>query len=114
MLTKFYASHHPSQPNYIALFAGKTLGVCKDECPIGPFTVPNLGTALIAAGKSFAGYAENLPASDARTTCKDPLFAPKHCPWVDFPDVPSETAASVIPVNVVPVSAPVEPAPEAR
>jgi NodT family efflux transporter outer membrane factor (OMF) lipoprotein len=32
----------------------------------------------------------------------------------DFPDVPSETAASVIPVNVVPVSAPVEPAPEAR
>jgi NodT family efflux transporter outer membrane factor (OMF) lipoprotein len=32
----------------------------------------------------------------------------------EFPDVPSETAASVIPVSVLPVSAPVEPAPEAR
>jgi NodT family efflux transporter outer membrane factor (OMF) lipoprotein len=32
----------------------------------------------------------------------------------EFPDVPSETAATVIPANVLPVSAPVEPAPLAH
>ncbi len=92
LLTKFYASHHPSQPNYIDFFAGGTLGVCDDTCPIGPFSDQNLGAALIAAGKSFAGYAENLPASGARTTCNDALFAPKHCPWVDFSNVPSSAS----------------------
>ncbi|HEX3068510.1 MAG TPA: S1/P1 nuclease [Thermoanaerobaculia bacterium] len=91
-LTKFFASHHPSQPNYIDFFAGDTLGVCKDECPIGPFTSQNLGAALIAAGKSFAGFAENLPASDARTTCGGTLFVPKHCPWVDFTNVPASAS----------------------
>jgi acid phosphatase len=91
-LTKFFASHHPSQPNYIDFFAGATLGVCKDECPIGPFTSQNLGAALIGAGKSFAGFAENLPASGARTTCNDAKFAPKHCPWVDFTNVPASSS----------------------
>ena len=91
-LTKFFASHHPSQPNYIDFFAGDTLGVCKDECPIGPFTSQNLGAALVGAGKSFAGFAENLPASGARTTCNDAKFAPKHCPWVDFTNVPASSS----------------------
>ncbi len=91
-LTKFFASHHPSQPNYIEFFSGDTLGVCKDECPIGPFTSQNLGAALIAAGKSFAGFAENLPASDARTTCGGALFVPKHCPWIDFTNVPASAS----------------------
>lgn len=92
LLTKFYASHHPSQPNYIDFFAGDTLGVCKDTCPIGPFTSQNLGAALIAAGKTFAGFSEDLPSSGARTTCHDALFAPKHCPWVDFTNVPASAS----------------------
>ncbi len=92
LLTKFFASHHPSQPNYIDFFAGDTLGVCTDTCPIGPFTSQNLGAAMIGAGKSFVGFAENLPSSGARTTCNDTLFAPKHCPWVDFTNVPASSS----------------------
>jgi acid phosphatase len=95
LLTSFFASHHPSQPNYIELFAGDRLGVCKDECPIGPFTAQNLAAALIAAGKTFAGFAEDLPPSDAREACHDPsfpLFAPKHCPWVDFSNIPASAS----------------------
>jgi hypothetical protein len=91
-LTKFYAAHHPSQPNYIDFFAGETLGVCNDTCPIGPFTSQNLGAALIGSGKSFAGFAENLPSSGARTTCGDALYKPKHCPWVDFTNVPASAS----------------------
>ena len=92
LLTKFFASHHPSQPNYIDFFAGDTLGVCEDTCPIGPFTSQNLGAALIGAGKSFAGFSENLPPSGARTTCNNSVFAPKHCPWVDFTNVPDSAS----------------------
>jgi hypothetical protein len=64
-LLNFFGLHHPSQPNYMELFAGQLLGVCADECPIGPFTAQNLGTALLAAGKSFGGFAENLAGQTA-------------------------------------------------
>ena len=86
-LLNFFALHHPSQPNYMELFAGQLLGVCADECPIGPFTDQNLGAALIAAGKSFTGFAENLPAQP-RLACKG-LFRAKHAPWVDFANIPA-------------------------
>lgn len=90
-LTKFYASHHPSQPNYVDFFAGDTLGVCDDTCTTTPFTAQNLGAALIAAGKSFTGFAENLPPN-ASTVCKAGKFARKHTPWLDFSNVPSTSS----------------------
>jgi acid phosphatase len=89
-LLNFFALHHPSQPNYMELFAGQRLGVCADECPIGPFTDQNLGAALIAAGKSFAGFAENLPAQP-RLACSG-LFRAKHAPWVDFANIPASAS----------------------
>ena len=94
LLKSFYAQHHPSQPNYIAFFAGNTLTVCDDTCPTTPFTSQNLGAALIAAGKSFTGFAENLPASHASTICKVGNFARKHCPWLDFSNVPASSSES--------------------
>jgi acid phosphatase len=72
------------------LFAGQLLGVCADECPIGPFTAQNLGAALIAAGKSFAGFAEDLPAQP-RLACRG-LFRAKHAPWVDFANIPASSS----------------------
>jgi acid phosphatase len=93
LLTAFYAQHHPSQPNYVAFFAGSTLTVCDDTCPTTPFTSQNLGAALIAAGKSFTGFAENLPPS-ASTVCKAGNFARKHCPWLDFSNVPASSSSA--------------------
>ncbi|MEA2327676.1 MAG: phosphatidylinositol-3-phosphatase [Thermoanaerobaculia bacterium] len=89
-LLNFFALHHPSQPNYMELFAGQRLGVCADECPIGPFTAQNLGAALIAAGKTFVGFAENLPAQP-RLACSG-LFRAKHAPWVDFSNIPASAS----------------------
>lgn len=61
LFSRSYAITHPSEPNYLALFSGGTQGVTDDGCPYR-FTAPNLAADLIKAGKSFAGYAEDLPA----------------------------------------------------
>lgn len=91
LLRKFFALHHPSQPNYIDFFAGDTLGVCDDTCPTSPFDAQNLGAALLAGGKTFTGFAENPPHAHPSTVCKRGKFARKHCPWLDFSNVPASS-----------------------
>lgn len=83
------AETHPSQPNYLALFSGSTQGVDSDATPRNLFTAPNLGGELIAAGLSFAGYSESMPAAGfTGSEANGSLYARKHNPWVDFADVP--------------------------
>ena len=82
-----YAITHPSQPNYLALFSGATQGVTSDACP-KTFTGANLGSQLIGAGLSFAGYSEDMP-SDGYTGCSNGDYMRKHNPWVDFSTVPA-------------------------
>ena len=82
--TDFHGIDHPSQPNYLALFSGDPQGTgsdakrntdgsnpiinghtrvgTNDPLPNTPLDTPNLGAALIRAGRSFAGYSEDLPA----------------------------------------------------
>ena len=89
-LRRMSAETHPSQPNYLALFSGSTQGVTSDATPREPFTAPNLAAELIAAGLSFAGYSESMPAAGFTGSEADGgLYARKHNPWVDFADVPA-------------------------
>ena len=76
---------HPSQPNYLWLFSGSNLGITSDAVfPADPpFTAPNLGAALIAAGDSFTGYSEGLPGVGF-TGAASGLYARKHNPWVNW------------------------------
>jgi acid phosphatase len=78
---------HPSQPNYLALWAASTLGVTDDDCPPAgaPYAVENLGHACEAAGLTWKSYCENLPSAGS-TTCAtaDSLYARKHHPCPDF------------------------------
>ena len=85
--TQSYAVTHPSQPNYLALFSGSTHGVTGDQCP-QVLSGPNLATALRAAGRSFVGYSEGLPAPGFQG-CGAGAYARKHNPWVDFAAVPA-------------------------
>ena len=63
LLTQSYGVEHPSQPNYLDLFSGSNQGVIDDSVPTGtPFSTPNLGAKLFAAGKTFATYSESLPS----------------------------------------------------
>jgi phosphatidylinositol-3-phosphatase len=86
LYTRSYAITHPSQPNYLALFSGSTQGVTDDSCP-RQVTAPNLAADLSAAGKSFAGYAEDLPGPGS-PVCSAGEYARKHAPWTDFANVP--------------------------
>ncbi|MFF3109748.1 alkaline phosphatase family protein [Kitasatospora sp. NPDC057904] len=84
--SRSYAVAHPSQPNYLALFSGSVQGVTDDSCPKS-FGTPDLGSALLAAGLTFTGYSEDLPAA-GYTGCAAGGYARKHNPWVDFGALP--------------------------
>jgi acid phosphatase len=80
--TNAHATDHPSQPNYLELFSGSSQetgskysadgsvpvvnghALKGSNAPIGltPLTTPNLAAALIASGRSFAIYSEDLPS----------------------------------------------------
>lgn len=63
LFTNSYAIEHPSQPNYLDLYAGCNQGVTNNEVPSAiPFTTANLGRQLIDAGKTFITYSEDLPS----------------------------------------------------
>jgi acid phosphatase len=87
LFTDSRAITHPSEPNYLALFSGSTQGVSDDSCP-HQFPGPSLGSELIAAGRTFAGYSEGLPAAGS-ATCASGEYARKHVPWTNFAAVPA-------------------------
>jgi len=90
VFTDSHAITHPSEPNYLALFSGSTQGVESDSCP-NEFTAPNLGAELIKAGKTFAGYSEDLPSVGSES-CLAGEYARKHVPWTDFRNVPGSVS----------------------
>lgn len=112
-LTQFFAFRHPSQPNYLEFFSGSNQGVIGDCCPLelcqpqqdcktwtkcesppspgAVFPGPSLAGRLFDKGFTFIGYAEDLP-DDPRACCDSKEYARKHCPWLDFQDVPATTA----------------------
>jgi len=104
LMTQSYGITHPSQPNYIAFFAGSTLGVTTNNMyPHSQFTAPNLGANIRAAGLTFGGYSETLPeigwdgesAGDAIIG----FYKRKHNPWANWQD-----ATLPLPPNKVPLS----------
>ena len=71
LLTNTFGMTHPSQPNYMHLFSGANQGVTTNN-PLGvKLNTPNLGAALLSAGKTFTGYYE--AAVDVR-----------HHPWTNW------------------------------
>src|SRR5262245_36695269 len=92
--SRSFAVTHPSQPNYVALWAGATLGVTNDNCPPAgsPFAAENLGHACEAAGLTWRAYSENLavvgsPACSYDGNSSTGLYTRKHDPWTDFNNV---------------------------
>jgi phosphatidylinositol-3-phosphatase len=101
-LTDAHGEAHPSQPNYVALLSGSTQGVTDDACPQELGDAPTLASQLNAAGLSFTGFSEALPAPGF-TGCSSPdgRYARKHNPWVDFTSTPPAANAplSALPAN---------------
>lgn len=97
-MVQSFAETHPSEPNYLAMFAGNTFGVTSDRCPVNAGDAPNLGSELLAAGYTFAGFAEGLPAVGS-PACSAGKYARKHVPWANFANVPS---ANSLPFSAFP------------
>lgn len=91
MMAQSFAETHPSEPNYLALFAGSTFGLTKDSCPVDVGAQPNLASELLATGHTFGGYSEDLP-SVGSTACSSGKYARKHVPWVNFSNVPASVS----------------------
>lgn len=93
-----HAVRHPSQPNYLELYAGSNEGTVQDGYPgstsepfasAPPFNAPNLGAQLLAKGLTFATFSESLPAvgSDVEAFSTDPAktqYERKHNPAVNW------------------------------
>lgn len=102
LFTNSRAVTHPSLPNYFAIFAGKT-NTDGDHCSDKPADaagdlpvnaglsarMPTLASELIAAHKTFVGYAESLP-SPGYVGCFGPggslfsVYYKRHVPWAFF------------------------------
>ncbi|MBI3670422.1 MAG: hypothetical protein HY237_11650 [Acidobacteria bacterium] len=79
---------HPSEPNYIWLEAGGSLGITNDADPSANHqsTVDHLVTLLTKAGISWKSYQEDISGTTCPLTSVA-LYAPKHNPFVFFDDV---------------------------
>ena len=89
LFTNSYAIMHPSQPNYLAIFAGSNFGIDNDDRPINfPFTYPNLGAELLSHHLTFAGYSENLPEPGFNGDISG-NYARRHNPWVNWQNAKS-------------------------
>jgi phospholipase C len=82
VFTQSFGVAHPSQPNYLALFAGSTLGVRDNACPHA-FKTENLASVLTRAGFTFATYSESMPAAGF-AGCTSGHYQRKHTPMVNW------------------------------
>lgn len=84
LLTDFHAVDHPSQPNYIAMIAGDTLGVDGDG--VVNLDARHLGDLLEAAGKTWKVYAQGYPGGCFLGAGRG-AYARKHVPFLSFKNV---------------------------
>ena len=82
LFTQSFAVTHPSQPNYLALFAGGTLGIVDNRC-LSSLSGDNLASELKRHGLSFVMYSESLPMTGF-TGCRVGHYARKHNPAVNW------------------------------
>ena len=77
---------YPTSVTPQAVTAGDTFS---DNQNTLPFSTPNLGGNLLAAGKTFAGYSEGLPSvgftgNSANGSNGNRAYVQKHNPWVQW------------------------------
>lgn len=82
-----YATPRPSQVEYLALISGSTQGVTTNG-DINLGDIPNLASQLIASGRSFVTYSEDLPYVGFTGTSFD-RYVRRHNPSVDFSNIPA-------------------------
>ena len=85
LFTNYYATAHPSLPNYLEITAGQTAGCTSDSCLPDSISVDNLFSQMGQAGLSFDSFAQSMPSSCGTSVVKP--YDPDHNPEVYYSDV---------------------------
>lgn len=102
--TNYFAITHPSLPNYLDMFGGSNYGITIDCNPSSTchVTATNLADNLEAAGLTWKGYMESMPAACSLVSSGN--YAPKHDPFIYFDDIRTNAArcnAGVVPYTAL-------------
>jgi len=101
LAANYFANAHPSIPNYFELTTGQILTLIDASTPSDfPVSSENVVRDLLAAGKSWKSYAEDLP-SVGYTGGDTGRYAVRHNPLAYFTDVQSDNKQAQ---NLVPFS----------
>ena len=96
LAANYFASAHPSLPNYFALTTGQTL-VTDDASPVQ--NVDNVVRVLSSAGKSWKGYFQSLP-STGYMGLDVPPYIKHHNPFAYLSDVVNSSSQQQNVVNL--------------
>ncbi len=96
--TQYYANTHPSMGNYFMLTTGQM--ITNDDSFTGPVSADNIVRDLVAAGKSWKSYAEDLPSVGYTGGDAYP-YAKRHNILANFTDVVNSSTEKN---NLVPFS----------
>lgn len=96
LATNYYASTHPSLPNYFALTTGETL-VTEDASPVQ--SVDNIVRELSSHGKTWKGYFQSLP-STGYMGLDVPPYVKHHNPFAYLSDVVNSSSQQQNVVNL--------------
>ncbi|KAJ3273980.1 hypothetical protein HDV01_003650 [Terramyces sp. JEL0728] len=96
LFTNMHGITHPSQPNYIAMIAGDSMGVTNDNDAF--LTGVTIADTLEGAGKTWVTYQEDYPGGvgncrkDHETVQGDlHLYERKHNPFISFDHIANTT-----------------------
>src|SRR5437867_737027 len=101
--THYTGISHPSEPNYVALFGGSTLGISSDGNCCFQLNAPNLVDRLEAAGLIWKAFAED--ASGSGTCSFMPPREGDHYPFIDFSDMKTSARCA----NMLTTTSPLDP-----
>lgn len=98
LLPDFYATTHPSLPNYLALTSGSTLGA--RDCTTCTFAAQNLIDELEGAGISWRAYMQGMPSPCFRGA-RWGAYVRRHDPFMVYRDIADNPArcARVVPLS---------------
>ena len=95
--TNYTAITHPSEPNYIAIASGSTMGDTSDHNPAWQTSGQSVFGQAVAAGKSAKIYAESMN-SPCQLSDSGP-YKVKHNPWPSFRDERAACNAGNLPMG---------------
>lgn len=89
LLTNMHGVVHPSQPNYIAMVAGSTMGVLDDDNY--DLDGKSIADSIESVGMTWASYAQDFPGSCSPVNMTggpgDRLYARKHNAFMSFNNI---------------------------